>query len=732
MHAIDIGIGGDHDLVVPQVVHILLDVERRLQQVELLVLIYDLLREAEAVERLAPQRKNRLRTHVAALGDRTGCRITLRDEDHRLLGQLVLVRQMYLAVAQLLVVERHLLGRFAGFLLNTGDRLALLLVLDDLLLQNLGRLGVLVQVVVQVLGQKIDDEVAQRNPRFDLLRAQFDLGLRLEHRIGHTDRNGGDDRRADVRRIVILVIKLLDGLGDRFTESRLMRTALRGVLSIDERIVTLAVTRTVCDGHFDILARKVDRRIERLFGHVLAQEVQQAVLRNIALAVETEGQPQIEVSIVANHLLDILQIVGIVTEHLPVHTETDKRTVFLLHAALPAVALFEPLRESHRAGLAVAHRTGGKFARKHIDGLDADSVQSDGLLEGRTAVLAAGIHLADGRSEGLERNAAPVVADSHDVVLDRHVDLLAGAHDELIDRVVHHLLDQDVNAVVGLRAVAQLADIHTRPQPDMLPRREGHNGIVAIAVAGVIYLFIEHNRLFLFPDFGEPYAHRSPHLLHQLLRIGSGDPFGAHRRQNTYRQFIAPVEHPVAADHRGRTVEHHRQNFDARFARQRESPRLETIDFAVVRTRALRKDRHRSPARKPQLSVADHLLHRGRSMSPVDADIPVQQKELAEKRHLENFPLGNPPEVERYEIEGRNIQAGLVIDHDNVRFATVDILPAGNPELPQRRNCIENTDQYPGQFVHDPPGFVERPRQKQRHGGQYQKKSADNEQEKVE
>ena len=119
-------------------------------------------------------------------------------------------------------------------------------------------------------------------------------------------------------------------------------------------------------------------------------------------------------------------------------------------------------------------------------------------------------------------------------------------------------------------------------------------------------------------------------------------------------------------------------------------------------------------------------------MAPVDADIPVQQKELTEKRHLENFPLGNPPKIERHEIEGRNIQTGLVIDHDNVRFATVDILPAGNPELPQRRNRIENTDQYPGQFVHDPPGFVERPRQKQRHGGQYQKKSADNEQEKVE
>ncbi len=48
-----------------------------------------------------------------------------------------------------------------------------------------------------------------------------------EDRVGHLHRYGGDDRGADVRRIVILVIELLDGLCDGLTESRLMGAALR-------------------------------------------------------------------------------------------------------------------------------------------------------------------------------------------------------------------------------------------------------------------------------------------------------------------------------------------------------------------------------------------------------------------------------------------------------------------------------------------------------------------------
>ena len=82
-------------------------------------------------------------------------------------------------------------------------------------------------------------------------------------------------------------------------------------------------------------------------------------------------------------------------------------------------------------------------------------------------------------------SAAAVVAHRHHLVLDRNVDLAAGPHDKFIDRVVDDLLDEDVNAVVGLRAVAQLADIHAGAQTDMLPRRKRNDGVVAVAVVRI-------------------------------------------------------------------------------------------------------------------------------------------------------------------------------------------------------------------------------------------------------
>ncbi len=71
VHPVGIGIGCDDHLVVAQFVHALFDVERRLQQVELLVLIDNLLGESEAVERLATEAEDRLVVRVAALGDGT-------------------------------------------------------------------------------------------------------------------------------------------------------------------------------------------------------------------------------------------------------------------------------------------------------------------------------------------------------------------------------------------------------------------------------------------------------------------------------------------------------------------------------------------------------------------------------------------------------------------------------------------------------------------------------------
>jgi hypothetical protein len=63
VHAVHIGIGGDDDAVVAQAVHAVLDVERGLDQVELLVLVHHLLGEAVAVERLALEAEHGLCSH---------------------------------------------------------------------------------------------------------------------------------------------------------------------------------------------------------------------------------------------------------------------------------------------------------------------------------------------------------------------------------------------------------------------------------------------------------------------------------------------------------------------------------------------------------------------------------------------------------------------------------------------------------------------------------------------
>ena len=47
------------------------------------------------------------------------------------------------------------------------------------------------------------------------------------------------------------------------------------------------------------------------------------------------------------------------------------------------------------------------------------------------------------------------------------------AHDELVDRVVHHFLEEDVDAVVRVRAGAEPSDVHPRSEPYVLQGREG-------------------------------------------------------------------------------------------------------------------------------------------------------------------------------------------------------------------------------------------------------------------
>ena len=169
VHTIDIGIGSNNHFVVPQLVQTVFYVKRRLQAVELLVLIHHLFGQSVAVKRFASQGEHGLRAHVAALGDRARCGETLGDEDTALQPQIVVrvlaalhrlgVVQVYLAVTQLGVVDQVLLRPLTSRFRHACYRLALFLAVLDLLQHDLHGLRSLVQVVVQLLFDEVIDEL---------------------------------------------------------------------------------------------------------------------------------------------------------------------------------------------------------------------------------------------------------------------------------------------------------------------------------------------------------------------------------------------------------------------------------------------------------------------------------------------------------------------------------------------------------------------------------------------
>ena len=259
-----------------------------------------------------------------------------------------------------------------------------------------------------------------------------------------------------------------------------MRTTLRGILAIDERVVALAIARTVGDNHVDILTRKVDGRIERILREIVVHQIQKTILRHVLLTIKDNLQAEVKVCIVTHQLLDIVHIVAILTENLLINAEADKCTILLVYATLPAVGKLQTLGKSNRMCLAITHRARRKLAREHIHSLHTHTIQTYGLLEGIALVLTTRIHLAHGCRQRLERDTTTIVSHRHDIILDGNLNSVACAHNKLVNRVIDRLLNQNVDTIIRLRAITQLTDVHTGAQAQMLSRRQGFDGIVIV------------------------------------------------------------------------------------------------------------------------------------------------------------------------------------------------------------------------------------------------------------
>ena len=74
------------------------------------------------------------------------------------------------------------------------------------------------------------------------------------------------------------------------------------------------------------------------------------------------------------------------------------------------------------------------------------------------------------------------------------VDAIA-THNELVNTVIHNLFDEDIDTVIGLRAVAKFADIHTGTTTNVFTRAKRDNIVVRVVVD--LYLLLTHILNFL-------------------------------------------------------------------------------------------------------------------------------------------------------------------------------------------------------------------------------------------
>ena len=134
-----------------------------------------------------------------------------------------------------------------------------------------------------------------------LQRAELNLGLTLEHRFLNIYGYGSHKSVANVGELVVLAEELLYGAGYMLLEGTLMSTSLGGMLTIDKRVILLAILVGMGESYLYVLALDVDDRIERVGGHGVSQEVGKTIARENAVTVVHDCKPRIKICVIAEH-----------------------------------------------------------------------------------------------------------------------------------------------------------------------------------------------------------------------------------------------------------------------------------------------------------------------------------------------------------------------------------------------------------------------------------------------
>ena len=483
MQAVHVGIGGDHDLGVVQVFHVLLDPERPHDVEQLLVRVDGVEFLAEAVERLAAEREDRLVVRVATLDDRRACGIALGEEDHGLVGEFRAVAEVVAAVLEFAVPQGNALGDGRTLLLDLLNLAADLLVLLDLFEEEIRLVGVLQQTVDDCLLH------GSLDPAAHIGVSEFVLGLGFEDRLLDLHGDGAKDAVADVLRVEVLVEMLVDGARDAALERGKMRAAVIGVLAVHEREIAFAGVGRMAEGEFERGVLVMDGLVE---GRALVQlglhQVEQSVPGIVSLPVQVEREPAVQVGVHPEAVFDLGGPDFVVREEFRIGRKADARAGMLAAGVHVFLVFEDAFAEDCGTALAVTPGCNLEIRGKRVHGLCADAVHADGEHIAVLVELAAGIGLRDAIHEFAQRDAASVVAHGEGALVGGDVDAPPEAHDVLVDGVVHDFLEHHVNAVVRVGTVAHAADVHARTLTDVGQGVEGLDAAVVVYFAGGVHV----------------------------------------------------------------------------------------------------------------------------------------------------------------------------------------------------------------------------------------------------
>ena len=183
------------------------------------------------------------------------------------------------------------------------------------------------------------------------------------------------------------------------------------MLSVDERMVFLAILIGMRKGYLNVFALHVDDRVEAVVGHVVGEQVFQTVARKDAAAIEDDGQSGVQIGIVAEHRFHDVVVELVVLEQCfaVVGLEIDVSTILVVGLTCLVVGEHTTF-EVEFAHLSVTERLHFEVAAQEVHGLHAYAIQSHRLLESLRIVLTTSVQLAYGFDELALRDASAIVA----------------------------------------------------------------------------------------------------------------------------------------------------------------------------------------------------------------------------------------------------------------------------------------------------------------------------------